>query len=518
MAPNRAQGLVDARDAKDFDRRLVGLKRKWDEIEISAHPTRDPFFHAWFLSNKAEVMKTTMIASVRTKAGLGSPPGRYTTNRNESINNVVQAFSDYGKSTWVDLNNKLYQLVVGQLKEVERCIFHMGEYKFKPSYRHLEIDSSQWFLMTVEQRKKHVRKVFSAQSIPFESGDEHVSLEPGASSSGATSSGQSSASTTRLSVKVEKSGITTIPAELLLSMWKKAERLLSTPNSICAAPGMANARCVASDTGEKPHIVTQNTRGATICDDSCIGWKSQKICAHVLAVAESKGHLEDFLQQYRAKKTQPNYTAVVSHGIAKSVGSKPGSKAKRKGPTGKQRPEVEVRVDPDPDGSSVLPAISAQSPPLSGVQVIQHSISNVSSPVTVQCLPPVTSSFHPQPIYSSGEPAVASAGPFTVKFLTGYIKICAGCRKGYLRTADGKSLPPPLDLILVRQEQHIYYNVVNARQQLSSAMNVHYHANLACPRLRSPQFNPKDLKIPDDVRTKLLPEHRSFLFRTFGVH
>ena len=77
-------GLVDARDAKDFDRRLVALQRKWDEIEISAHPTRDPFFHAWFLSNKAEVMKTTMIASVRTKAGLGSPPGRYTTNRNES--------------------------------------------------------------------------------------------------------------------------------------------------------------------------------------------------------------------------------------------------------------------------------------------------------------------------------------------------------------------------------------------------------------------------------------------------
>lgn len=65
---------------------------------------------------------------------------------------------------------------------------------------------------------------------------------------------------------------------------------------------------------------------------------SLKICAHVLAVAESKGHLEDFLRQYRARKTQPNYTAVVSHGIAKSVGSKPGGKAKRKGPTGKQRP------------------------------------------------------------------------------------------------------------------------------------------------------------------------------------
>lgn len=51
---------------------------------------------------------------------------------------------------------------------------------------------------------------------------------------------------------------------------------------------------------------------------------------------------------------------------------------------------MEVRVDADPGGSSVVPAISAQSPALSGVQVIQNI---VSSPVTVQCLPPVTSSF-----------------------------------------------------------------------------------------------------------------------------
>ena len=187
------------------------------------------FIYDWFVKYKAEDMKTTMIASIRSNAGLGSPPGRYTTNRNESINNAIQASSNYAKSTWVDLNNKLYQLVIDQQKEVERSIFGMGEYKFKANYRHLEIDSSRWFLMTAEQRKKHIKRVFTIQSISFESIDEQIPSSALTSESSSGSSSGTSASGVHLSVKVEKSGITSIPAELLNCMWKKAERLLSTP-------------------------------------------------------------------------------------------------------------------------------------------------------------------------------------------------------------------------------------------------------------------------------------------------
>lgn len=386
--------------------------------------------------------------------------------------------------------------------------------------------------MTANQRQKHIKKVFDAQSISFESTDEHVSRSESVASFSGSTSGSSPAAS-GLSIRPEKSGITTIPAEVLNCMWKKAEQLLST-QSICDAPGMVNAKCVARDAGEKPHIVSQNKRQEMVCDDMCVGWKSRKICSHVLAVAELMGCLKEFLRHYRGRKTLPNYTAVVSHGLAKSVGSKPGSKTKRKGPASKQRAEVEVCVDPDLSrfDTPSNPAVTLQSPQpsmetapvtgplLSNVQVFQHRSSNtgtgISSPVTVQYLPS-TPSVIPRPLYSSGTPAVASAGPFMLKFLTPFIKVCAGCRKGYVRAADGKStLPPPMDLILVRQEQHIYYNVVNARQQLSSSMNVHYHANQTCPRLRFPEFTPKDLQIPDHVRAKLLPEHRLFLSRTFG--
>ena len=87
-------------------------------------------------------------------------------------------------------------------------------------------------------------------------------------------------------------------------------------------------------------------------------------------------------------------------------------------------------------------------------------------------------------------PRVVITLPFELKFLTPAIKICAGCRKGYPRAPDGKScLPAPKDLCLVHKEQHMYYNVVNCKQQLSLLTNVHYHANSSCPKARFPDFN-----------------------------
>ena len=103
---------------------------------------------------------------------------------------------------------------------------------------------------------------------------------------------------------------------------------------------------------------------------------------------------------------------------------------------------------------------------------------------------------------------IFSKQPFQVKFLTAAIKICAGCRKGYARAEDGKaSLPRPFDLCSVHREQHLYYNVENCKQQLSSLSNVHYHANVSCPKARFSDFNPQQVEVPDDVHQKLNPSH-----------
>jgi len=48
---------------------------------------------------------------------------------------------------------------------------------------------------------------------------------------------------------------------------------------------MSDAMCVASDSGEKPHIVSETKKGSLTCD-GCLAWKSNKLCSHVLAVAK----------------------------------------------------------------------------------------------------------------------------------------------------------------------------------------------------------------------------------------
>ena len=227
--------------------------------------------------------------------------------------------------------------------------------------------------------------------------------------------------------------------------------------------------------------------------------------------------------------------------MSKAVGTKP-NKPKRKGPSTLRKAEIESIVDPfQPYNASITDEITpndiqgvipSSSSAICGVQgtnntettqmisnnqILQLNLnpSTAHSTVTINHQAPtqVISSTYTQSV-------IGSAGPFQLKFLTALVKICAGCRGAYGRGADGKSPPsPPMDIILVRKEQHLYFNNVTGWQQLSAPSNVHYHANLFCPRQRCPNFNPNNnnVEVPDDVKDTLLPAHWLFLFQTFGL-
>ena len=156
------KGLLDTTDHKEFDQRLLSLREKWNILEYSVHPHRDPQFYQWLLNND---MKVSMIASVRKSAGLGSPPVAYTTNRNKSMNNVAKAYTDYRQSNWVQLTDNMFDLVNIQAKEVEKAVFAMGEYRFKPAYKSLEVESSKWFMMSSDQRQKHLNRLCAVLKI-----------------------------------------------------------------------------------------------------------------------------------------------------------------------------------------------------------------------------------------------------------------------------------------------------------------------------------------------------------------
>ena len=52
---------------------------------------------------------------------------------------------------------------------------------------------------------------------------------------------------------------------------------------------------------------------------------------------------------------------------------------------------------------------------------------------------------------------------------------------------------------------------------LSAPYNVHYHANLSCPRQRCPNFDPNKVEVPDEVKEKLLAAHWLYIVQTFGL-
>ena len=76
-----------------------------------------------------------MLASEHMKVSLGSPPIPYTTNCNESMNKVVKASANYQKLNWIQLADELFNLINNRLKEIEKAVIGMGEYRFTNSYK-----------------------------------------------------------------------------------------------------------------------------------------------------------------------------------------------------------------------------------------------------------------------------------------------------------------------------------------------------------------------------------------------
>lgn len=75
------------------------------------------FFH-WFKENKSEIIKCSMIKEVRTSAGLGSPPMRFTTNRVEAMNSILKLDVDGKKNDVTDVAISIQKIVERQQENV----------------------------------------------------------------------------------------------------------------------------------------------------------------------------------------------------------------------------------------------------------------------------------------------------------------------------------------------------------------------------------------------------------------
>ena len=84
-------------------------------------------------------MCSTMIASVRNRAGLGSPPRHFTMNSNESLNNLLKRKVDFQHSEWPQFNKTLQVVVKEQQDKIEKTILGLGEYELVDEFKYLEV-------------------------------------------------------------------------------------------------------------------------------------------------------------------------------------------------------------------------------------------------------------------------------------------------------------------------------------------------------------------------------------------
>ena len=137
-------------------------------------------------------------------------------------------------------------------------------------------------------------------------------------------------------------------------MWKKASELVSEPNCITAAPGLATSRMVRSySKPQKPHLVTFFKNGKVTCD--CLNYSTKSICAHALATAEKVGLLSKLVEWYKKTNKGVNLWSLArSSGVPKSPGSKPQSR---------KRCRKALRIPQVKTTSSLLNKSPSKSPP-----------------------------------------------------------------------------------------------------------------------------------------------------------
>ena len=323
------KGLADASDEDEFDDMLAQLSDKCNALEKEC-THKPPVFYKWFCQYKAPEMKQSMLASLRAAMGLGNPPAWYTTNRNESINAVIHGKNHYTAMNWPDFCEAVKGKVDDQRKEIEFALTGRGEYRVCDEFSHFVVAERDWWQMTPSQRQRKVAQFFNATKPPqgrvrhqlyrqqSQSADE---IPNNAESSQHIASGIATSQISGLSLPYRSTGITTVSAEHLAHMWKKAEALLLSEGSVVLSPGETSAFLVASaSTPGNPHRVTVHQGGRCVCN--CIGYSSSKICAHALVVAESNNSPFDFVAWYKRSKHSPSAGSLSDLAKPKHTGRK----------------------------------------------------------------------------------------------------------------------------------------------------------------------------------------------------
>ena len=432
-------GLSDAKDSEEFTVMLDSVLEKWSIL----HPNAE-HFHSWFKSNKAKQFSESVISSVRQRAGLGCPPEKFTTNRSERTNGVIQDFikRECGKDKVDEYTfaKSLEKLIRIQEQELEMAILGKGEYKLRDQYSHILVDPQRWDKMTDNQRKNALSRIHG------------IGIEDVLPTSVSVASARLSNDLPSVVKDIVSAGIDWISTDVLMKMVFSAEETIKRGN-IAELPGTAHETIVVPSKSRptNPHVLIMFANGKVECRD-CPGYSSLSICSHVLVACLKKGHLEKFLKWLIAAKRKTggiNISQAVTYGMPAGRGRK-GNKAPRKR-QGKQAQSTTTSIITRPGLLSNSPVTNLQMPNLSPCVLPTRSIPDPSNEVQGICQ--TTGEVHGSPLVARQDLGIygRNTRPNSASSSTVHVTVPAGKQQqqtAYTRPphptpVPGMSVPTP---------------------------------------------------------------------------
>lgn len=547
-------GLADVSSSEQFVQQLDQLEETWSGL----HKNGQNFFH-WFRHHKSDDFLNCVISPVRQRAGLGYPPERFTTNRSETTNNVLQDFvsrETNGKKKVDEYSfaSSVERLIKIQNQEIELAVVGRGEYKLREEFRYLEVTPTEWSKMREDQRKAALQKIHQVNIHEVQASS--VSQVTNALQSGAHPVMQ----------EIINCGIDWIPHDVLSSMVDKADSLIKEGHSVASqnsetivVPSKSNPR--------NPHVVNLFANGKAECT-KCPGFASFSICAHALAACLTTDRLKDFLRWLVSTKRNSggvNLSAAVTYGMPKGRGRK-GERAPRKRSVPNRKPVTKVvsRVtlgcNNNNDGlqphtaSDEGQASSHQSSNLcQPVPVQQHTNQPFVNPSLHQCgnailpnnftptqqtpfqmhiqpnsTPQVPYQFSPatanQQVFQAAQcpqqlnvPCFPSPGQgqfivYLLEYCPSQTSVCFGCGNTLKPNA---SIPaPPGNLVVVSKMAREWSH---QGRLFSRPSNVYFHCVISCIQRKQPNFDGRCCFIPLQLESFLTLVHRQYLRSHLGI-
>ena len=459
---NKEKGIVDCSSQDEFLAKVIAASDKWDDLERSIHPGKEPEFSAYFRAHIEEDMKDGMLLSARRSAGLEDKfffnnaqectNFKYKSKVREAKMENSTGYRPSLKCTWVEAI-KLYKEMVEEVnREKQRAVLGKGPYALSGKYSHLEVPLLNWTKMTQKQKENHLAKVLCSKAL----------VDPAAVDSAVDGEVNTSGIAAFSSDKIGSFDDYNFP-EFLRGSWANANKIVQL-DGIGPFPNDERKRTVLSLTSGTVHTVEIRASGKKFsCDNSCPRFKECGICAHTIAVAFKVGKLKELSEEY--------------HIILSQMVPIPDSSGKKEHEKARKRKRTEQ-------------------------------------------FPPRDLSQYGDRLASRSEGCSSEQGqPYELVFVKDTAATtCYGCKGRVRNKPSDAPPPPPHDVFIRHRERRLYNRPGETKIRISSTPEmVYYHPFKSCTNLTAGDVREGKLIVADDVQKNLSTLHKRVLFKEFGM-